>query len=79
MPIGLILSAIEILKDAEKVNPKFNINQLHSKTFELMKKYRTIYYKNRIDELLSSKDLEKIPNEIKLKIKEELLKPITAN
>lgn len=38
MQKGLIPSAIEILKDAEKINPKFDINQLHSKTFELMKK-----------------------------------------
>ena len=79
MQKGLIPSAIEILKDAEKINPKFDINQLHSKTFELMKKYRAIYYENRINELLSNKDLEKIPNEIKQKIKEELLKPIIAN
>ena len=79
MTKGLIPSAKEILEDAEKINPKFDINQLHSKTFELMKKHRTTYYEGRINELLSSKDLGKIPNEIKLKIKEELLKPITAN
>lgn len=79
MSKGLIPSAIEILKDAEKINPKFDINQLHSKTFELMKKYRTIYYESRVNELLSRKDLVKIPNEIKLKIKKELLEPIIAN
>ena len=76
---GLIPSAIEILKDAEKVNPKFDINQLHSKTFELMKKHRAIYYESRVNELLSRKDLVRIPNEIKLKIKKELLEPIIAN
>ncbi len=79
MSKGLIPSAIEILKDAEKINPRFDINQLHSKTFELMKKHRTVYYEIRVNELLSSNDLVKIPSEIKLKIKKELLKPILAN
>lgn len=79
MPKGLIPSAIEILKDAEKINPKFDINQLHSKTFELMKKHRAIYYESRVNELLLRKDLVKIPDEIKLKIKKELLEPIIAN
>jgi len=45
MSKGLIPSAVKILKDAEKINPESDINELHSKTFELMKKHRAIYYK----------------------------------
>ena len=39
------MSDTYILKDAEKINPESDINELHSKTFELMKKHRAIYYK----------------------------------
>ncbi|MBS3134610.1 hypothetical protein J4214_05250 [Candidatus Woesearchaeota archaeon] len=79
MSKGLIPSAIEILQNAEKINPNLNINQLHSKTFELMKLYRTNYYESRVNELLSSKNLISISNEMKLSIKKELLNPIIAN
>lgn len=34
----LIPSSEEIVKEAEKFNPKFDINEIHPKTFELMKK-----------------------------------------
>ena len=79
MPKSLIPSAIEILQNAEKINLNFDINQLHSKTFELMKQYRTNYYESRVNQLLSSKDLVNMPNEMKSKIKKELLNPIIAN
>ena len=41
----LIPSSIEIVKEAEKENPKADLNKVHSRTFELIKKYRREYYK----------------------------------
>lgn len=70
---GLIPSSRDLLKETEKANPNFNINQIHSKSFGLIKKHRGVYYKQRVNELLSK---IKIPKNIKLKIKRELLKPI---
>jgi len=69
----LMPSSQEILEEAKKINPNFDINEIHSKTFELIKKYREIYYKKRVEELLLNLD---VPENIKVKIKKELLKSI---
>ncbi|MEM4366145.1 MAG: hypothetical protein QXN46_00915, partial [Candidatus Woesearchaeota archaeon] len=74
-----IPSSIEIVKEAEKTNPKADINKLHSKTFELLKKYREEYYENKVNTLFSRKNLANIPKEIGIKIKKELLKPIKVD
>lgn len=71
-----IPSSSEIVKEAEKEIKKAGINQLHAKTFELIKRYREEYYKNKVDVLLNRENLFNIPKEIKLKIEKELLKPI---
>jgi len=68
----------EILKEAEKINPNFDINEIHSKTFELIKEYRKTYYENKVNEFISRLSLSDIPNDIKLRIKEELLHPISV-
>jgi|SRR3989344_2926712 len=72
----LIPSSSKIIEEAKKINPNFNINELHSQTFELIKKYREEYYKEKVDALLSRPNLSKIPKENKLKVEKELLKPI---
>jgi hypothetical protein len=72
----IIPSSFEIVKEAIKNNPNVDINTLHSKTFELIKKYRKEYYKNKVNFFLSRKSLANIPKEIKTKIEKELLKPI---
>lgn len=72
----LIPSSIEIVKEAEKENPKADLNKVHSKTFELIKKYRREYYKKKVDDLLSREDLIDIPEDMRMKVEKELLKPI---
>lgn len=71
-----IPSSIEIVEEANKINPEFDINGLHSKTFELIKKYREKYYRNKVHSLLSRPSLLNVPKETRLKIEKELLEPI---
>ena len=72
----IIPSSAEIVEEANKSNPKADVNTIHSKTFGLIKKYREEYYKNKVDALLSRDSLVNIPKEIRIKIEKELLKPI---
>lgn len=72
----IIPSSIEIVEEAERENPEADLNKIHSKTFELIKKYRQEYYKNKVDDFLSREDLIDIPKEMRIKIEKELLKPI---
>ncbi|GAH74181.1 unnamed protein product, partial [marine sediment metagenome] len=39
-------SSKEIIKEAKSYNKKADINQLHAIAFDVMKKYRDIYYQN---------------------------------
>ena len=71
-----IPSSIEIVQEAEKNNPKADLNKIHSKTFELIKKYRHEYYKNKVNDLLSRENLVDIPKDMRMKIENELLKSI---
>ena len=69
-------SAEEIIEEAKRKNPKADINKLHALTFGLMKKYKDIYYQNKVKDFLLRPSLANLPAKIKMKIKEELLKPI---
>ena len=69
-------SSAEIVEEADKTNPKADINEVHEKTFELIKKYRKRYYEKKVEDLLLRENLEKVPKEIKEKFSKELLKPI---
>jgi len=69
-------SAQEIIQEAKAKNPKADINQLHALTFKLMIKYRDNYYTSKVDELLRRDSLVNLPKDTKLKIKQELLKPL---
>ncbi|HLD89029.1 MAG TPA: hypothetical protein VI894_02370 [Candidatus Nanoarchaeia archaeon] len=73
---GHIPSALEIVKEAEKYDNKLDINRLHLKTFELMKKYRKDYYDRKVNLFLSNL---RLPNDAKMKIKKELLKPVRVD
>ena len=75
----IIPSSTEIVQEAEKDNPEADLNKIHSKTFELIKKYRQEYYENKVDSLLSRKDLVNMPKDMKMKIEKELLKPIKVD
>lgn len=76
---NIIPSSTEIVEEAEKDDSKAELNKIHAKTFELMKKYRKKYYKNRVDDLLSREELVDISKEIRMKIEKELLKPIKVD
>ncbi len=69
-------SSKEIIKEAKSYNKKADINQLHAIAFDVMKKYRDIYYQNKVKDLLHRPSLANLPPKIIRKIKEELLKPI---
>ena len=72
----IIPSSSEIVEEAKKNDPKADINKIHAKTFELIKKYRQEYYKNKVKDFLFRENLIDIPGEISMKIEKELLKPI---
>jgi len=72
----IIPSSAEIVEEANKINPKADINEIHSKTFELIKKYREEYYRSKVKAFFSRENLSNIPKEIRIKIEKELLKPI---
>jgi len=69
-------SAKELLEEAMRENPKADINELHSFTFFLMKKYRDTYYQDKVDGFMKRSVLENLPSNTKSTIKKELLKPI---
>ena len=69
-------SAKEIINEAKRKNPKADINELHAITFDLMKRYRDVYYRNKVKDFFLRSSLVKLPEEVKTKIKKELLKPI---
>jgi len=73
---NLIPSSTEIVEEAEKENPKADLNKIHARTFELIKKYRHEYYKKKVEDLFSREDLVNIPKDIREKVEKELLKPI---
>jgi len=72
-------SAKEIIEEAKNQNPQADINQLHALTYGLMKKYRDIYYPEKIKEFFSRDSLSDLSEDIKLKIERELLKPIIVD
>jgi hypothetical protein len=69
-------SSEELIEEAKKENPKADINKLHAITFNLMKKYRDIYYDDKVNNFLLRSSLRNLPKELKVKIKQELLRPI---
>lgn len=71
-------SAKEIIEEAKRKNPGADINKLHALTFGFIKKHRSIYYQDKIKDFLLRPSLVSLPKEIKLRIEEELLKPIRA-
>ena len=68
-----IPSSEDIFREALRIDPNFDVNSLHSKTFELMIHHRSEYYERRVDEILAELNL---PREIHLRVKGKLLEPI---
>lgn len=69
-------SSKEIIEEARKRNSKADINELHATTYDLIKKYRKIYYQNKVRDFLLRPSLVNLPERVRLKVKKELLKPI---
>lgn len=68
----------ELIEEALHSDPDADVNELHSKTFELMINYRSKYYESKVDAFLSRLNLADVPTEIKRRLREEMLKPIVA-
>ena len=71
-------SSRELIEEALRSNPNIDVNALHAKTFELMINYRSKYYESKVDAFLSRLSLLDVPIEVKKKLREEMLKPITV-
>lgn len=71
-------SSRELVDEALEDDPTIDVNALHSKTFDIMTNYRSKYYESKVDLFLSRLTLLDIPTEIKEKLKEEMLRPITV-
>jgi len=69
-------SAEKIIKEARKKDPKADINKLHAMTYNLIIRYRQVYYQNKIRNLFIRPSLSKLPEIVKIRLKKELLKPI---
>jgi len=76
--MSILPSSRDLIEEALQQNPDIEVNGLHSKTFELMISYRSKYYESKVDAFLSRLTLLDVPIEIKKKLKEEILKPITV-
>ena len=73
-----IPSSRDLIEEALQSNPNFDVNELHSRTFELMIHYRLIYYESKVDAFLSRLSLVDIPIEIKRRFRQEMLEPIVV-
>lgn len=71
-----IPSSRNLIEEALQSDPNLDVNDLHSKTFELMIYYRSKYYESKADIFLSRLSLLDIPIEIKRRLRKEMLKPI---
>jgi hypothetical protein len=65
-------SAKELVEEALHEKPQFDVNQLHLATYELMKKYRFLYYQHRVRDFLAPL---KLSSEAEAKVRVALLAP----
>jgi hypothetical protein len=73
-----IPSAKALVQEALKIKPKADVNGIHSLTFELMMKYKSEYYEDKVDTFLSRMSLMGIPKEQKKILRKEMLKSLVA-
>lgn len=72
-------SANEIIEEAARSLPKSDINKLHSVTFQLMKKYRERYYREKVKIFLNRPNIAKsLSSQTELLFTEEMLKPLVV-
>ena len=71
----LLPSAEAIVEEVISHNPDLDVNEIHEQTYVLLDSYRERYYVRRVDELLSSLEIDDTSRRI---VKEALLTPIEA-
>jgi len=74
-----IPSARDLVEEAVRSNPSADVNGIHRLTYHLMLNYKSRYYESKIDAFLSRMSLADIPNEMKRRLKEEMLMPLEAD
>jgi len=70
-----IPSAANLVNEAVCLSPSADVNFIHSKTYELMIRYRARYYEQKVDAFLDQLGLEP---EVRDKIKRKMLEPVVA-
>lgn len=78
MILASIPSSKDLVEEAVKLKPSGDVNEIHGLTYELMMNYKTKYYETKVDDFLSRMTLADIPTEMKKKLREEMLSPVTA-
>jgi len=73
-----IPSARDLVREALQRNPNLNINSLHGATYGLMMEYKLKYYESKVNAFLSRPDLADLPANIRRKLKEKMIEPVTA-
>lgn len=73
-----IPSARDLVREALQRNPGFDINSLHNATYGLMMEYKLKYYESKVDAFLSQFNLTDLPTDIRRKLKEKMLEPVSA-
>ena len=68
-------SANTLVEEAKQYNPK-TINELHRKTYDLMRKYRSEYYKQKVGDFLKTTSLKEPQIS---EIKKKMLQPVSAD
>lgn len=70
-------SAQELVEEATKLISGFDINDLHSATYDVMKKYLNEYYKMKVKGFLGRSEIKKsLDPKMELLLTKEMLKPL---
>jgi hypothetical protein len=73
-----IPSARKLVREALGEDSNLDVNSLHRRTYDLMINYRSRYYESKVDAFLSRLSFLDLNNDIKRRLKEEMLRPIVV-
>lgn len=74
-----IPSAKDLVQEAVRLHPSTDVNEIHGRTYNVMMEHKKHYYEVKVDTFLSRISLLDIPNDLKRRLREEMLQPIIAN
>jgi hypothetical protein len=74
--VVLMPPTTDIIDEILKKNPNLDVNEVHSKTWDKMQKYRRKYFKEQVDDFL---DQLEISANVKQVVRKALLKPVTID